>query len=298
MRLRTVLRELRRQVAEDRVTGLAAETAFFVVLSVFPGLLVLATALGWLDLILGGDIAAEAKRTVLDFMRKLLTERASPAIDVARDLFAEKRGGVTILSLLLSIWALTRGFASVIRALNLAYDLDESRPLLAQLLVAVFLSLGSAVVGALVLAMLVSDPLFGGGRAVADFLGLGDAFATAWNYMRWLLAFALVVMWAAAIYHAAPNRSSRLGEQLPGAVVTAVLGVIASAGLNFYLTVVGSANPFLGSLGGGLILLIWLYLMSLGLLIGGELNAILASQSFEEGERDRPAAPEEREGEA
>jgi membrane protein len=276
--VRAVARELAREISEDRVTGLAAETAFFIVLSVFPGLVMLASALGSLDLVLGSEVAAEGERVVVEFLHRILTERASQAVEVVQDLFIEQRRGVITISLLFSLWAVMRGFAAVIRALNLAYDLEEARPWIRQRLVAAVLSLGSVVVGALMLAAFVAGPLLGGGQAFAEALGLGETFASAWAVVRWPIAFGLVVLWAAAVYLFGPNRKSHLSQELPGAALTAVFGLAASAALNVYLRLVAAANPVLGSLGGGVILLLWLYLLSLGLLIGGELNAVLARE--------------------
>jgi membrane protein len=272
---RAVASEVRNEITDDRVTGLAAEMAFFVVLSVFPGLIVLAATLGSLDFIMGEEVAADAQQIVIDFLRRILTEEASPAIEVAQDLFTEQRGGLLTLSLLGSFWGLTRGFTAAIRALNLAYDVEEARPWLRQRLLAALLSIGSVVAAAFLLIVLVAGPVFGGARALADAVGLSGAFGEIWAVLRWPIAFCFVVLWAAAIYHFGPNRRSRLREELPGAIVTAVFGLGASAGLNIYLRLAGAANPVLGSLGGALILLIWLYLLSLSLLVGGELNAVL-----------------------
>jgi membrane protein len=276
---RAVARQLARELSEDRVTGLAAETAFFIVLSVFPGLVMLASALGSLDLVLGSDVAAEGKRVVVEFLRRILTERASQTVEVVQDLFIEQRSGLITISLLFSLWALMRGFAAVIRALNLAYDIEEARTWIRQRLVAAVLSVGSVAVGALMLAAFVAGPLLGGGQALAEALGLGDTFASAWAIVRWPIAFGLVVLWAAAVYLFAPNRKSHLSQELPGAALTAVFGLAASAALNLYVRLAAAANPVLGSLGGGMILLLWLYLLSLGLLIGGELNAVLRDRS-------------------
>jgi membrane protein len=70
-------------------------------------------------------------------------------------------------------------------------------------------------------------------------------------------------------------------------VLTAVLWLVVSLGLNIYLQVAADANPVLGVLGGGLILLIWLYLLSVSLLLGGELNPVL--QRYRAGERGHSA---------
>ena len=275
---RVVASEVRKEISGDRLTGLAAEMAFFLVLSVFPGLIVLAATLGSLDSFVGQEVAAEAQDIVIDFLRRILTEEASPVIEVAQDLFTEQRGGVVTLSLLGSFWSLTRGFTAAIRALNLAYDLEEARPWLRQRMVAGLLSIGSVVAAAFLLVVVVAGPVLGGARAIADAVGLSRPFGEIWAVLRWPIAFGFVVLWAAAIYHFGPNRTSRLSEELPGAIVTAAFGLGASGGLNIYLRLAGAANPVLGSLGGGLILLIWLYLLSLGLLIGGELNAVLTER--------------------
>lgn len=122
--------------------------------------------------------------------------------------------------------ALSRAFSAVVRALDVAYDVEERRSSLSVRITAVALSLGRVVVTTLILAAMVVGPLLGGGKAIA--------------------------------------------------VLTAAIWIAVSSGFRAYLELAGSTNAVFGVLGGALTLLFWLYLLAMGLLVGGELNAILA----------------------
>src|SRR5919106_2705267 len=127
---------MRREVVDDRITGLAAEVAFFGVLSIFPGLLIIATALGSLSRIAGSDVASGAERALVDFLNRILTDDAAGTINATRQLFSEQRGGLLTISIIVALLSASRGFAAVIRALDLAYEVSEERPWLVTRLLA------------------------------------------------------------------------------------------------------------------------------------------------------------------
>jgi membrane protein len=245
---------------QDRVDGLAAEFAFFGVLSTFPGLLVVAALLGSLERLVGHDLAGRSEALVLD------------ALD---QVFARPSRGVAVLATATALVGLSRAWAVVIRALDLAYEVEERRSWLRQRLLGLVLALSSVLLVVLGLGMIVVDPLLGAGAELAGRLGLGELFAGAWNWLRWPLAFAALVAWAATVYHVAPGRTFRWREALPGATAAAVLWLVASGGFSLYLRVAADANRVLGTLGGALIGVLWLYLLALILLVGGELNGVL-----------------------
>jgi membrane protein len=271
-----VAKELRREVVQDRVTGLAAEVAFFGVLSIFPGLLMVVAAIGSVDAFVGSDLAVQSKRQIVDFLQLILTDEARAAIDAVEDLFDRGSDGLLTVASLLALVGLSRAFAVLSSALNLAYDAEEQRPWLKRRLLGLALSLGTLAMTVMLLVMIVVGPLIGEAGEIAEIFGLGDAFAVGWNVLRWPAAFLGLVAWATALFHLVPCRP-RPGwrEDLPGAVLTSILWLVVSLGLNIYLQVAAEANPVVGVLGGGLILLIWLYLLSLSLLLGGELNPVL-----------------------
>jgi membrane protein len=259
------------------VPDLAAEIAFYGILSLFPAMLAVASLVGVLDAVAGADLAADARREVVGFLETVLTDEADETIDAVSELFTEASPGLLTFSLLAALWALSRGFASLIRALDVVYDVDELRPWTRIRGTALLLSIGSVLSGAVLLAGVVVGPLLGTGQDIADEIGLGDQFAVAWDVARLPVAFVLVVVWATTIFHVAPDHRTRWRDDVPGAVVTGVLWLVFSGGLRVYLAVAQRGNPVFGTLGGALIALLWIWLLALAVMIGGEVNQIRAA---------------------
>ena len=276
--VRDVTVDVLRESRDDRVTGLAAEVAFFGVLSVFPALLAVTAALGWLESLLGRDVALRAEQEVVALLERVLTDEASGAVDTARDLFARENPGVLTFGVLGALWAMSRGLAAVIRALHEAYDVEERRSYVRVRLTGLGLAIGTVLAGAVLLSMFVLGPLFGRGHDVAGAIGAGGGFVFLWNVARPPLVFAGLAGWALIILHVAPAHGGSWRRDMPGAVLAAALWILVSAGLRLYLEIAADANEMLGVLGGALIVLVWLYLLSLGLLLGAELNAVRTSR--------------------
>ena len=262
----------------DRVGGLAAEISFFAMLSVFPALLVLAAALGSLEDVVGNDLAVRAETLVLGFLNRILTDEASGAVDAIRGLFEQRRTSLITFASLFAVYGVTRAFAAVINGLDVTHGTREKRSPIRFWSTALALALGSLVATVLLLGVVVIDPLLGGVHGLAERIGLGSEAATAWTWLRWPVAFLLLGGWATALYHFAPYPRTRWRHDVAGAVLASVLWLAVSFGFSTYLRVAAAANPVLSVLGGGVILLIWGYLLALGLLMGGELNAILAGR--------------------
>ncbi|MDP8987017.1 MAG: YihY/virulence factor BrkB family protein, partial [Actinomycetota bacterium] len=185
------------------------------------------------------------------------------------------RPGLLTLGTLGALFAAARGFVGVIRALDEAYDLEERRTWFAIVPSAVALALVSVLVAVVMLATLVLGPLLGGGQEVADAVGLGDAFAFFWELLRAPFAFVVLILWATTLYRVAPDHHTAWRRHLPGAVLAATLWLLVSLGFRLYLRLAAGGNEVFGVLGGTLILLVWLYALGVGLILGGELNAVL-----------------------
>ena len=170
--------------SHDRVPDFAASVAYYAILSLLPAFLALASILGVLDSLVGGDVAEEVQSEVLDFLRSVLTNEAEGTLEAAEDLFAQRRPGLLTFSLLAALWTLSRSFAALVRALDVVYDLDETRGWIEVRGTAVALAVGSVLAGAVMLAVLVVGPLFGSGEEIAAEVGLGDQFVFFWNAAR------------------------------------------------------------------------------------------------------------------
>jgi membrane protein len=257
-----------------RVTGLAAEVAFYAVLSIFPAILALASALGSIDSVIGEDAAARVRNGLVSALDEALGADAGPIVNAVERLFAESSPGLLGLGVVLTIYTASRGFNALIRALDVVYEVPETRGLVKTRLLALGLAGGSLLVGSVVLAMVVLGPLFGQASDVADEVGLGSVFATLWTWARPPVLVIALTAWAATMFHLGPNHTTPWRSDLPGAVVTMVLWLFGAVGFRAYLVVASDdTNAVLGALGGALTLLLWLYVMGLGLLLGAEVNA-------------------------
>ncbi|MDZ7677938.1 MAG: YihY/virulence factor BrkB family protein [Acidimicrobiales bacterium] len=269
-------REYTSAVQEHRLTGLAAEVAFFAVLSMFPAILALASAMGSIDAVIGEDAAARVQDALVEVLRNALGADAGPIADAVERLFAESNTGLIGLGIVLTLFTVSRGFNAVIKALDVVYDVPETRGLVRTRLLALGLAAGSLLVGAAAMAMVVLGPMLGQGVELADRLGFGDAFVTMWTWVRPPLVVLALTGWAAAMFHLAPNHHTPWRKDFPGAIVTMLLWLLGTGGFRIYLEVASNdANAVLGALGGALTLLLWLYVMGLGLLLGAEVNAQL-----------------------
>jgi len=261
----------------DRMLGLAAETAFFAVLSLFPALLVVAAVLGQLSAIIGKDNAGRVEQSVLDFLDTVLTDQASGAVATVRGLFDSSPNTLTLASLL-AVISLSTAFSTLINTVNITYDVPETRGWWRRRWLGLLLGVGTVLTGALAVTLLVVGPLFGGAADIVSSIGLTQEYDFLWRYVRWPVAFLALVLWATTMDYLAPARRSRWRHNLPGGLLTALLWLAASYGLNLYLSLVVAASPIFGALGGGLILMIWFYLLCVALLSGAELNAILLAR--------------------
>ena len=279
-----LVREVINKADRDRLLGLAAESAFFGVLTLFPALLVVAAVLGQLRNIVGREAAEEVERAVLNFLDELLTDTAGSAIATVGELFDTGSNALTIATLL-ALASLSTAFSTLVNTVNIAYDVPETRGWWRRRWLGLLLGFGSVLTGAIAVTLLVIGPLFRREEGLLAEIGIGP------EYLRWPLAFAALVMWATTMDHLMPNRRTRWRYDLPGGLLTALLWLAASYGLNLYLELVVTSSPVFGALGGGLILMTWFYLLCVALLAGAELNAILLARR-----RHRAELRAEREG--
>ncbi len=260
---------------DDRIGGLAAEIAFFSLLSVFPAALAVAAALGALDSILGVEVASRAQQEVVSVLSTLLTENGQGAVDAVTSLFEQGSAGLFSFGVLTSVWAASRGMAAVLRTLTDIYDTEDTRSAVRRRAIAVGLALVTMLVAAVILVMIVLGPLFGLGRAVATGLGVGAAYGALWNWLALPAAFLALLGWSAVIFHAVPHPHVGWRPHLLGAAVTGAMWIAISVGFRVYVDVAGG-NQIFGILGGALVVLLWFYLIGLALLLGAEVNAVLA----------------------
>jgi membrane protein len=151
-----------------------------------------------------------------------------------------------------------------------------------------------------VLSLMVVGPLLGGGVRIAEWLGVGPAFALFWSIARWPVAFAVVSAFLAWLYRVAPNVRNTWRASLPGAITATTAIILIAVGLRAYLGVAGPRAPEVGeasealevasqTIGAILAVILWIWLSSVAILTGGVLNAELRRRK-EAKVAKRPAA--------
>ena len=281
--------DLVRNTVEDRVTGLAAEMAFWALLSFFPLTISISAVLGYAEAVLGVEQVQRGQSAIVGalsvvFSAELTSEVIDPFIG---GLFRSERGGLALTGLVVTLYLASRVFTATIRSLDLAYRVGEQRGLVRQRLVAVALAVGFVVVVVATLLLMVLGPLLGTGEAVAAQLGLGDAFALVWSVFRWPVLLVIMILFLSSVYRYGPNVTNRFRHCLPGAVLGVILWSLASVGLRLYLEASGGPSPMLAEaneavaavsrvIGTLLAMMLWVFLTGFAILVGGELNALLA----------------------
>jgi membrane protein len=183
-----------------------------------------------------------------------------------------------IVAGLISVWAASGVIKSLIEGFHAAYRVPRNRGFLHQSTLAMTLVLASAV--PLVCASLLI--IFGGQveRVVLDWIH-GEPWFTPlsslWQWIsrlaRYALAFGTTVFVAASLYYFGPYRKQRWRYVWPGAILATVLWLLATSGFGWYVRNIAHYNVMYGSVGAGIALLVWMYLMALIALFGCEFNA-------------------------
>lgn len=260
---------------DDRVSGLAAEIGFFALLSLFPLLLVSSATLGWLGDLVGSDLADDVEAQVTDWAAQLFGADGG-VTEAVRSLFGDSSTSALTVGIVATLYTASRGFAAVVRALDVAYGHHTTRGWVGTQIIGLLLAVGTIIVGSLTLAGLVIGPLLGR----EDFLGNGAAGSVLeflWIWLRYPVAVMIIVGWAATIFHVAPNRRAKWRSELPGAGFTAAFALFATVLFSVYLrTLSTSTNAVFGVIGTAITLQLWLFLLAIGLVLGAEVNAAFA----------------------
>ena len=254
--------------------GLSAELAYRWLLSIFPLAIMIAAISGFAARSLGVE---DPTGQLLDAAGSSLPPEAAATLRPQLERILQNRDGALLsLGLLLSVWAAASGMKAIIKGLNRAYDVGETRPFWRQNLVALGLTLllGAAVVGSFI--ALVAGQV--AAQDIAASLGLQEA--TAWVFEVAPFPLAILALGVASwfLYWAAPAQRPAKRWAIPGVVVFVPGWIIATVAFSFYVSNFGSYSDTYGALGGVIVLMLWFYLTALILLVGGELNAVLGRE--------------------
>ncbi|MFF1907704.1 YihY/virulence factor BrkB family protein [Kitasatospora sp. NPDC058218] len=254
---------------EYRVTGLAAEAAFFTLLSIPPLLLCLAGTLGYLDEFLGAGTIDKLKSDIVSAAGTVLSDSSikQVVVPLLNDVFDHTRPDLISIGFLLSLWSGSRALYIFIDTITVMYGLDGKRGIVKTRLMSLGLYLGALVIGSLVLPLLMAGPGLVQ-NAVPD-------LATLVNAAYWPVAILLLIVFLTTLYHLAVPVSTPWREDIPGALVALVVLVFCSVALRLYLVSSVEGPSVYGSLAAPVAVLLWIFVVALAVLIGAAMNAAI-----------------------
>jgi membrane protein len=223
----------------------------------------------------------------LSFAASLMPADAFGILHEQVDRIAAKGSGTLsfafVLSLGLALWSANAGMKAVIDALNVAYEETEKRSFIRLNLISLCFTLGAIVALLLAIGAVVILPL------ILAFLGLGGSTEWIIWLLRWPTLFALIVVGLAVLYRFGPSRNEPRWEWVSiGSIFAALAWITGSMLFSWYLQRFANYNATYGSLGAGIGFMTWLWLSSIVVILGAELNSEVEHQTA----RDSTTGPE------
>ncbi|HIX43503.1 MAG TPA: YihY/virulence factor BrkB family protein [Candidatus Kurthia intestinigallinarum] len=253
------------KVTQADLSGMGAQLAYFFLLSLFPLLIFVMTLVPFLNL---------PQEQVYTMMKELLPEQVYSLIgDTLKDVLENRNGGLLSVGILATLWSASNGVNALIKSLNQSYGKAETRPFI--------IARSMSVVFTLVLILLVVValilPVFGSqiGHFLANTIGLGEQFGAIFDKFRILLPPLVIFCGLVFMYWLGPNMKMYLRSAIPGAIVSTVCWLVISYVFSIYINNFSNYSATYGSIGGIIILMLWLYITGMVLMIGGLVNAIM-----------------------
>ena len=276
-------------MSEDDVSGAAAELAYRFTLALFPFFIFLAA--------LGGFVASafHIQNPTDQIMNQLGDSLPQDTASVLRtqlgSVIESRNAGLLSIGIAGAIWSASSGINALMKTTNRIFDIEESRSPVRRYLIAVVLTLMGAGLLVVSFALFFTGQIYG--PQIAGQIGLQGPAARAFTLARWPVVIMMILVAVAFLYWLAPDRRVPLRWATPGALFFAVAWLVVTYLFGIYVSHFGSYNATYGTLGGVVLLLIWLYLTGFVILLGAEIDSVL-EQSFdpEDMQRDdRPRAP-------
>ncbi|MCJ2061301.1 YihY family inner membrane protein [Methylobacterium sp. J-088] len=262
-----------RAIGENRLSLIAAGVTFFTLLAIFPAVAALVSCYG---------LVADAS-TINAQLASLQGILPQGALEIIGDQVKRlnEQGDTTlgfslVFSIVLSVWSANGGVKHVFDALNLVYNERERRNFVVLNLVSLGFTAGALLFLILALSAVVVLPL------VLTYVGLG-ADARWLTLLRWPALFVAVLLGLALLYRYGPSRDApRWRWVTPGSALAALLWIAASLLFSWYVAHFGSYNKTYGSLGAAIGFMTWIWLSTMIVLAGAQLNAEMEHQTAED----------------
>jgi membrane protein len=261
---------IRRSVKDffaDDMPTYAAALSYHLTLALFPFIIFVLALLGAVGLT---SVFDDQLRQARAAMPPQAFQLVSQVIGEIRD---QSRPGLISGSILVSLWAASAAMRSITTALNVAYDVTETRPAWRRYLVSLLATIGLALLLLVAGVFQIIGPL--AAEWLATRLGLAGFVPTVWLWLRWPAVILLLLLVISVIYKVAPNLDQPFRYVTPGSVTATVVWIVASLGFSAYAERFGNYGATYGSLAAIVVLLLYFFVSAAVLLFGAEINATI-----------------------
>lgn len=250
---------------DDDVSAMGAQLTYYLLLSFFPFLIFVITFIGY------ANITAE---DMLETLNRLLPDVSNQTIhDVVLSLEKTRNGSLLSIGIIATVWTASRGVDAIMKALNKAYEVEEKRAYWKVKAISIIFTLVLFVVIIFSFVMLVFGEILG--QKIFAVLDVPYYFETVWSIVKFIIPLVTMTLVYIALYIFIPNQKLKFTEALPGALFTTFGWIATSMLFSFYVNNYGNYTKTYGSIGGIIVLLTWLYISSIIIILGGEINATL-----------------------
>jgi membrane protein len=269
-----ILKRVVNQIGEDRVMAEAAGVTFYMLLAIFPAIASLISIYGLIanpntigqHLSLAAGVIPDGGMQLITDQVKSLTAQPPKAL-----------GFGLIIGIATSLWSANAGIKSLMDALNAVYEEKETRSYLRRTLISFAFTLGTLVFIILAITAVVVLP------TVLSFIGFNSNLDTLLSLARWPLMLVAIAFLLAFLYRYGPSRAKAKWQWLSwGSSFAAITWVLASVGFSYYVANFGSYNKTYGSLGAAVGFMTWIWISTIIVLVGAELNAEMEHQTAED----------------
>ena len=259
-------------LSQDNLSFVAAGVAFYALLAIFPALAAIVSVYAYfasptdihdqLDKVIA--ILPASSRDIILLQVSDITQQSNKVLSAS-----------AIGTLLLTIWSSSKGCQALITACNITYHQRNKRQFLMALVVRFLFSLGAIVVALVALLIIGVLPI------VLNLVGLTELIDLMIQLITWPLLAIIFNLALAFLYRYAPHRTPAKWRWItPGSMLATLMWIIASIGFSYYVSQFASYNETYGSLGGVVIMLMWLYISAYIIIFGAAINASTEQQTL------------------
>jgi membrane protein len=261
-----ILKDTFKSFFDKNMDMYGAALAFQMLFAIVPFLIVLIAILGFFDQEGLYQILYAQAETVIPGDASEIIEQVVEEIDASG-------GGLIPFALVAALWLASSAMRSAIYTLNIAYNVEETRPFWSQFLLSIVYTLGIVVSLILALVLMIIGPQLI--EWITGLINLDDEFIFIWTWLRWPVAVVLLMATVAFIHFVAPDIKQKFRDIAPGSVLSVLVWIALSIGFDFYMRTFVDLSILYGSLGAIIFLMLYFYISAAVLLFGAELNSVI-----------------------